>query len=88
MRLTRRDLLMVLLALSFVASKTAKNPVDPFIDPAGYLDFIDAAEAEFRSGRGIYSRRPAPRSRAASPARSGRVARSPCSLASWHESGL
>ena len=35
----------------FVASKTAKNPVDAFIDPAGYSDFIDAAEAEFRSGR-------------------------------------
>ena len=35
----------------FVASSTAKNPVDPFIDPEGYRAFIDAAEAEFRSGR-------------------------------------
>ena len=36
----------------FVASTTAKNPVDPFIDPEGYRAFIDAAEAEFRRGRG------------------------------------
>jgi metallo-beta-lactamase class B len=35
----------------FVASSTAKNPVDPFIDPEGYRAFIDAAEAELRSGR-------------------------------------
>ena len=35
----------------FVASATAKNPVDPFIDPEGYRAYIDAAEAEFRSGR-------------------------------------
>jgi metallo-beta-lactamase class B len=35
----------------FVASKTATNPVDPFIDPEGYRAFIDAAEAELRSGR-------------------------------------
>ncbi len=35
----------------FVASKTAKNPVDPFIDPDGYRAFLDTAEAEFRSGR-------------------------------------
>ena len=35
----------------FVASQTAKNPADPFIDPEGYRAFIDAAEAEFRSGR-------------------------------------
>jgi metallo-beta-lactamase class B len=35
----------------FVASKTAKNPVDAFIDPDGYRAFIDAAEAEYRSGR-------------------------------------
>jgi metallo-beta-lactamase class B len=35
----------------FVASSTAKNPVEPFIDPEGYRAFIDAAEAEFRSGR-------------------------------------
>lgn len=34
----------------FVASTTAKNPVDPFIDPEGYRAFIDAAEAEFRQG--------------------------------------
>jgi metallo-beta-lactamase class B len=34
----------------FVASQTAKNPVDPFIDPAGYRAFIDAAEEEFRRG--------------------------------------
>ena len=32
----------------FVASKTAKNPVDAFIDPDGYRAFIDKAEAEFR----------------------------------------
>jgi metallo-beta-lactamase class B len=35
----------------FVASTTAKNPVDPFIDPEGYRAFIDAAEAELREGR-------------------------------------
>jgi metallo-beta-lactamase class B len=35
----------------FVASTTAKNPVDAFIDPEGYRAYIDAAEAEFRSGR-------------------------------------
>ena len=35
----------------FVASATAKNPVDPFIDPEGYRAFIDAAEAELRQGR-------------------------------------
>jgi metallo-beta-lactamase class B len=34
----------------FVARATAKNPVDPFIDPEGYRAFIDAAEAEFRNG--------------------------------------
>jgi metallo-beta-lactamase class B len=34
----------------FVASATAKNPVDPFIDPEGYRAYIDAAEAEFRQG--------------------------------------
>jgi metallo-beta-lactamase class B len=34
----------------FVASSTAKNPVDPFIDPEGYRAYIDAAEAEFRQG--------------------------------------
>jgi metallo-beta-lactamase class B len=35
----------------FVASTTAKNPVDPFIDPEGYRAYIDAAEVDFRSGR-------------------------------------
>jgi metallo-beta-lactamase class B len=35
----------------FVASAAAKNPVDPFIDPEGYHAYIDAAEAELRSGR-------------------------------------
>jgi metallo-beta-lactamase class B len=35
----------------FVASQTAQNPTDPFIDPDGYRAFIDAAEAELRSGR-------------------------------------
>jgi metallo-beta-lactamase class B len=34
----------------FVASKTAKNPVDPFVDSEGYQAFIDAAEAELRNG--------------------------------------
>ena len=35
----------------FVASTAAKDPVEPFIDPAGYHAYIDAAEAELRSGR-------------------------------------
>jgi metallo-beta-lactamase class B len=35
----------------FVASAAAKNGVDPFIDPVGYHAYIDAAEAELRSGR-------------------------------------
>ena len=35
----------------FVASASAKNPVDPFIDPEGYRAFIDAAEKELREGR-------------------------------------
>ena len=35
----------------FVASATAKRPVDAFIDPEGYRAFIDAAEAELREGR-------------------------------------
>jgi len=35
----------------FVASASAKDPVEPFIDPAGYHAYIDAAEAELRSGR-------------------------------------
>jgi metallo-beta-lactamase class B len=34
----------------FVARDTARNPVDPFIDPEGYRAYIDAAEAEFRQG--------------------------------------
>ena len=34
----------------FVASATAKNPVDPFIDPEGYHAYIDTAEERFRSG--------------------------------------
>jgi metallo-beta-lactamase class B len=34
----------------FVESATAKNPVDPFIDPEGYRAYIDDAEAEFRMG--------------------------------------
>jgi len=34
----------------FVASATAKNPADPFIDPEGYRAYIDSAEAEFRQG--------------------------------------
>jgi metallo-beta-lactamase class B len=34
----------------FAASKTAKNPVDPFIDSGGYRGFLDVAEAEFRQG--------------------------------------
>ena len=35
----------------FVASTTAKNPVEPFIDPEGYRAYIDIAEREFRAGR-------------------------------------
>ena len=35
----------------FVASKTAQNPVDAFIDPEGYRAYIDTAEAEFRQGK-------------------------------------
>ena len=35
----------------FVASTTAKNPVDPFIDPDGYRAFLDAEEAELRQGK-------------------------------------
>lgn len=34
----------------FVASATAKNPVDPFIDPKGYRAYIDSAAAEFHRG--------------------------------------
>ena len=35
----------------FVASTAAKDPVEPFIDPKGYYAYIDAAEADLRSGR-------------------------------------
>ena len=35
---------------NYIASTTAKNPVDPFIDPEGYRAFIDAAAADFRKG--------------------------------------
>jgi len=35
----------------FVASSTAKNRVDAFIDPEGYRQYLDDAEAELRSGR-------------------------------------
>ena len=35
----------------FVASATARDPVDPFIDPEGYRAYVDAAEAELRQGR-------------------------------------
>jgi len=34
----------------FVASATAKSPVDPFIDPEGYRAYINTYEAEFRQG--------------------------------------
>ena len=34
----------------FVASTTATDPVDPFIDPEGYKAYIDHAEADFRAG--------------------------------------
>jgi metallo-beta-lactamase class B len=34
----------------FTASGTAKNPVDPFIDPAGYRAYIDTAEGQLRGG--------------------------------------
>jgi metallo-beta-lactamase class B len=35
----------------FVASQTATNPAESFVDPEGYRAYIDTAEAEFRSGR-------------------------------------
>ena len=35
----------------FVASSTATNPTDPFIDPDGYRAYIDNAERDFRNGR-------------------------------------
>lgn len=34
----------------FIARDTAKNPVDPFIDPEGYRAYIDSAEAKLRRG--------------------------------------
>jgi len=34
----------------FVARATAKDPVEPFIDPEGYRAYIDAAEAQLRRG--------------------------------------
>ena len=34
----------------FVARDSAKNPVDPFIDPEGYRAYIDSGEARFRRG--------------------------------------
>ncbi len=34
----------------FVARATAKDPVDPFIDPEGYRAYIDSAEADLRRG--------------------------------------
>ena len=34
----------------FVARATAKNPVDPFIDPEGYHAYIDKGEDDFRRG--------------------------------------
>ena len=34
----------------FVASQTAKHPVEAFIDPGGYRAYIDGAEANFRKG--------------------------------------
>ena len=37
--------------IKFVASTTAANPTDPFIDPDGYRAYIDTAEKEFRNSR-------------------------------------
>jgi metallo-beta-lactamase class B len=34
----------------FVASRTAKNPVHPFIDPDGYRVYLDSAESKLRQG--------------------------------------
>ncbi len=34
----------------FSARDTARNPVEPFIDPQGYRAYIDTAEARFRRG--------------------------------------
>jgi metallo-beta-lactamase class B len=35
----------------YAASRTAANPVDPFIDRGGYRAYIDNAEADYRAGR-------------------------------------
>jgi len=35
----------------FVARDTARDPVQPFIDPAGYRAYIDSGEAQIRRGR-------------------------------------
>ena len=34
----------------FVARDTAKDPADPFVDPAGYRAYVDSGEARFRRG--------------------------------------
>ena len=34
----------------FVARDTARDPVEPFIDPAGYRAYVDSGEAQFRRG--------------------------------------
>ena len=34
----------------FVASQTATNAVEPFIDPEGYRAYIDGEEAAYRRG--------------------------------------
>jgi metallo-beta-lactamase class B len=34
----------------FVARDTAKNPADPFVDPAGYRAYVDSAQAQVRRG--------------------------------------
>jgi metallo-beta-lactamase class B len=34
----------------FVARDTARSPVDPFIDPAGYRAYVDSGEARLRRG--------------------------------------
>jgi metallo-beta-lactamase class B len=34
----------------FAARKTAKNPVDPFIDPQGYRAYVDSGQVWFRKG--------------------------------------
>ncbi len=35
----------------FVAGRTAKDPADAFIDPAGYRAYVDSGEARFRRGQ-------------------------------------